>query len=377
MTLQAEIQKRQQAVSDLKRQVEQITALAGEDKKAGIRVADALRKRKVRASLKDVKIRDPADVQRRLANSADIYAFLSCYFPDVFWGDWTDQRREMVAAILNAAKYGGDQAIAAPRGEGKTSIVQCVTIYCVMHGILSFPLIAAATGPNAEQILANIKYQLERNQALADDYPEICDPILALDGTAQRGATQTANGKRTFLKWAQDYIVLPTVCAPDLPAPLSHSELAPGRIRLDIPSDGLKTSNLMSNAPTAVRVPAGRQRDELQRLPGRDRPGSATLARGPILDDDLVPRSRLRVEGSPVGRQCASGGRMDAPETRRRQAFRKSSFPALVARPDPTPNRFLRLSVRPDRVEIPVSHPFAFAGGTWPGSCPALGGRLG
>jgi hypothetical protein len=32
-----------------------------------------------------------------------------------------------------------------------------------MHGILSFPLIAAATGPNAEQILANIKYQRERN----------------------------------------------------------------------------------------------------------------------------------------------------------------------------------------------------------------------
>ena len=44
MPLQAEIQKRQQAVSDLKRQVEQITALAGDDKKAGIRVADALRK---------------------------------------------------------------------------------------------------------------------------------------------------------------------------------------------------------------------------------------------------------------------------------------------------------------------------------------------
>ena len=43
MTLQAEIQKRQQAVSDLKRQVEQITALAGDDKRAGIRVADALR----------------------------------------------------------------------------------------------------------------------------------------------------------------------------------------------------------------------------------------------------------------------------------------------------------------------------------------------
>jgi len=84
MTPQAEIQKRKQSVSDLKRQVEQITALAGEDKRAGIRVAGALRKRKLRASLKDVKIREPADVQRRQANSADIYSFLSCYFPDVF-----------------------------------------------------------------------------------------------------------------------------------------------------------------------------------------------------------------------------------------------------------------------------------------------------
>ena len=57
MTLLAELQRRQQSVSDLKRQVEQMTARAGEDKKAGIRVADALRKRKLRAALKDVKIR--------------------------------------------------------------------------------------------------------------------------------------------------------------------------------------------------------------------------------------------------------------------------------------------------------------------------------
>lgn len=51
-----------QSVSELKRQVEQMTALAGGDKKAGIRVADVLRQRKLRASRKDVKIREPADV---------------------------------------------------------------------------------------------------------------------------------------------------------------------------------------------------------------------------------------------------------------------------------------------------------------------------
>jgi hypothetical protein len=46
MTLQAEIHKRQQAVSDLKRQVEQITALASDDKKAGIRVNGSSRFRR-------------------------------------------------------------------------------------------------------------------------------------------------------------------------------------------------------------------------------------------------------------------------------------------------------------------------------------------
>jgi len=158
-------------------------------------------------------------------------------------------------AILNAGCYGGDQAIAAPRGEGKTSIVQCVTIYCVMHGILSFPLIAAATGPNAEQILANIKYQLERNQALADDYPEICDPILALDGTAQRGATQTANGKRTFLKWAQDYIVPPTVRVPDHWDP----RLRPGQLSLG--SGAVITTRGLDSAIRGVLV--GTKRPDL------------------------------------------------------------------------------------------------------------------
>ena len=97
--------------------------LAGDDKKAGIRVATPCARASFgRPSRMSRSASQPTS--SALANSADIYAFLSCYFPDVFWGDWTEQRREMVAAILNAARYGGDQAIAAPRGEAKTLIVQ-------------------------------------------------------------------------------------------------------------------------------------------------------------------------------------------------------------------------------------------------------------
>ena len=253
MTLQAEIQKRQQAVSDLKRQVEQITALAGDDKKAGIRVADALRKRK---SGRPQGCQDPrpADVAPpgQLGGHLLVPVLL---LPRRVLGRLDRSTQGNGRRHPERGQYGGDQAIAAPRGEGKTSIVQCVTIYCVMHGILSFPLIAAATGPNAEQILANIKYQLERNQALADDYPEICDPILALDGTAQRGATQTANGKRTFLKWAQDYIVLPTVRVPD------HwdQRLRPGQLSLG--SGAVITTRGLDSAIRGVLV--GTKRPDL------------------------------------------------------------------------------------------------------------------
>jgi hypothetical protein len=108
MTLRAEIQKRQQSVSDLKRQIEQITGLAGEDKKASIRVADALR----------------------------------------FHQKTT---RAVGAFFLNRSQQ---------RKRSKTNASVASVSFCSKP----FPLITAATGPNAEQILANIKYQLERKR---------------------------------------------------------------------------------------------------------------------------------------------------------------------------------------------------------------------
>ena len=132
--------------------------------------------------------------------------------------------------MLNAAKYGGDQAIAAPRGEGKTSIVQCVTIYCVMHGI---------------------------------------------------------NGKRTFLKWARDYIVLPTVRVPD------HwdSRLRPGQLSLG--SGAVITTRGLDSAIRGVLV--GTKRPDLVIIDDpetRDsaRSGVQTDLRARTIEADLARR---------------------------------------------------------------------------------------
>lgn len=152
-----------------------------------------------------------ANWRRRLAAAKDPYRFLRVYFPTLFYQQFTKNRKEIVEAVMRAARYGGDQSIAAPRGEGKTTIVECLAVYCVFHGVLRFPLICAATGPDAERILANIKTQLETNVVLGADYPEVCYPIQQLAGAPQRANAQTVFGQRTRLKWSGSHVMLPRV----------------------------------------------------------------------------------------------------------------------------------------------------------------------
>jgi len=148
--------------------------------------------------------------------------WLRFYFPDVFEYDFTDNQAAIVNAILTAAKEGGDQSIAAPRGDGKTSIAECVIIFCVLTGILTFPVIFSATGEDAERILGNIKQRMEENERLVTDYNEVCGPAAALEGQANRANGQVVYGnigketftdQRTKIKWSGRQIVLPTVKA--------------------------------------------------------------------------------------------------------------------------------------------------------------------
>ncbi len=175
------------------------------------RQRDAERKRLARRSDRDLTIPRVANPRRKKKAEADIFTWLPTYFPEAFYHPFTEQQKEMVRDILFAAKYGGDKAIAAPRSDGKTTIAECVILFCVLTGLLKFPLIAAATGPDAARILDHIKAHLERNDTLAGDYPEVCYPIRALEGAPQRAGSQTVGGKRTWLEWKQDYVVLPTV----------------------------------------------------------------------------------------------------------------------------------------------------------------------
>lgn len=178
---------------------------------ASIRASQAELMRRKRAGERDIAIPPPADLKRRGRCEADPVLWLSTYFPKIFTGTWTPTRRDMVAAILHAARYGGDQSLAAPRGEGKSKITECVVIFCIVTGLLRFPLIVAATGHDAARILGNIKMQFEFNDLLAADYPEVCVPVQSLAGAPQRAGMQTVAGVRTQMKWGETIVVFPTV----------------------------------------------------------------------------------------------------------------------------------------------------------------------
>jgi hypothetical protein len=167
--------------------------------------------RKKAKPLYEVKLHAVVDPKRRKRCQKDPLKFLRTYFPAKFYNDFTADHKLIVKEILHRAKVGGDKAIAAPRGEGKTTIAECCIVYLLLFGLLKFPVIVAATGPHASRILENIKFELEFNDLLFDDFPEVCCAIRHLEGAPQRAAKQTHGGKNTHIEWSREVCVLPTI----------------------------------------------------------------------------------------------------------------------------------------------------------------------
>ena len=60
-------------------------------------------------------------------------------------------------------------------------------------------------------MLESIKSELENNDLLLDDFPEVCYPIRCLEGIYQRASGQLYQGEPTHIGWTAKEIVLPTI----------------------------------------------------------------------------------------------------------------------------------------------------------------------
>lgn len=176
-----------------------------------LRERERAQKRRAREDLANQTIPKRKNPRRRRACEKDIFRALQTYFPAKFYHPFSADQREMIDAILYRAKYGGNQAIAAPRGGGKTTITTCVVLLCVLYGWLKFPLIIAATGPKAKRILRNMKQELRGNDLLLDDFPEVCHLVRYVAPAPNRTLSLRVDHQPVEMVWRDDHVILPTV----------------------------------------------------------------------------------------------------------------------------------------------------------------------
>lgn len=177
------------------------------------KATEAARNRAKAAKGKEIGALPPiADPKRRAKALASFRTFLLTYATHVFGLKFSQAHEDAIERFEDILNNGGQAALAMPRGFGKTSLMQWAILYAVMSGIRKYVVYVGAISDEAVDRLDEIKAELEVNELLAADFPEVCLPIRALEGIPQRANGQTLDGKRTHISWGgKRKIVLPTV----------------------------------------------------------------------------------------------------------------------------------------------------------------------
>ena len=175
---------------------------------------DAERQRQADQSLsgRDIgSLPEVANPQRKADCERNFQLFCESYFPDTFALEWSEDHIKVIVKIETAVLSGGLFALALPRGMGKTSLAEVACLWAMLYGHREFVALIGATESAALEILDSIKTELDVNELLAEDFPEVCYPVAQLDGIANRCAGQLYQGVRTRITWTSNEIVLPTI----------------------------------------------------------------------------------------------------------------------------------------------------------------------
>lgn len=151
------------------------------------------------------------NADQKLCGKSDFRLFCESYFPQTFHLPWSPDHLKVIARIEQAVIHGGLFAMAMPRGSGKSSICECACIWSVLYGHREFVCLIGSDEGHAMDMLESIKTELDGNELLLQDFPEVVYPIQRLDGIANRCSGQLYRGQRTHIAWTAKEIVLPTM----------------------------------------------------------------------------------------------------------------------------------------------------------------------
>lgn len=148
-----------------------------------------------------------ADKRRRAAAVKLFRKFCEVYFPNRFKLKWSPDHLEVLADLQRIVTSAGVLAVAMPRGSGKTSLAEAAVLWAVLCRGHRYVMLIAATKQKAKDLLQSIRTELESNELLLADFPEVCYPVSRLEGINQRRLLH--NGKAITVKLAKTEILLP------------------------------------------------------------------------------------------------------------------------------------------------------------------------
>lgn len=137
--------------------------------------------------------------------------FCESYFPETYSLEWSPDHLKAIEKIETAVLSGGLFALAMPRGSGKSTMTETAALWAMLYGHREFVTLIGATESAALEMLDSIKTELEVNEHLSEDFPEVCYPVAQLEGISNRCAGQLFHGERTRITWTSNEIVLPTI----------------------------------------------------------------------------------------------------------------------------------------------------------------------
>lgn len=231
--------------------------LTSQDSPKDERVLQRERMAKKRAAERDLVIPLPKEPNRRLDAMQSGESFLQTYFADVFYEPFTQDRRDMLESIVRAAMYGGDQAIAGSRGEGKTKLAIYTAFYLTICKLSRFPIVIGKNQLKSQNELKTIKEKLQQSELLLADFPELCVPFKAVGGWSSRARMQTVGGEFTNIELAADHLIYPTIPRERLPDnwPESIEPVSCGQILASVGIDGsIRGTNFRDQRPSLAII---------------------------------------------------------------------------------------------------------------------------
>lgn len=204
-------------------------------KKQGIQhdgIENTLR-RLVRSTATDIyPIPDVADEDRRSACEFDFRKFNESYLPNRFHLAWSSSHIESMSIMQEAVLRGdGCYAFAEPRGTGKTSLSEALALWALLYGHRRYVVLMGATGPHSKELFQSVVIELEANERLMEDFPEVCYPIVQLAGSYLRSKFQHIRGHLTRIQWKSDGMSFPNIPGSKVSGSTIRTVSISGRVR--------------------------------------------------------------------------------------------------------------------------------------------------